>query len=172
MRLLRSLLLLLLIAAIGVGIGIVLRHHDQIAAPTQTSIPAGTDSSTTTSPPSSTPASSSPTSTLPATTTTTLPLVSPSSVLVQVLNGFGGKNAATNAATALRQAGFLINGTGDAAAFTYTASVVEYESGNLAAAETLAHHVMGAVELRLVTDLPAAKLIDLIVGSDFTGVSS
>jgi len=109
-----------------------------------------------------------------STTTTVAPvdLVSPSSVLVQVVNGFGGSNAATDAASALHNAGFTINGTGDAQNFTYHESVIEYSPGNLSAAQTLDNHVVGPVHLEQVSDLPANDEVVLILGSTYGGVAA
>jgi hypothetical protein len=174
-RLALGALALVAIAGAGIAIGIALRNRAPSTPSAANQIPATTAATTapgataTTRPTTTQPATSLPATTLPA-TTTTLAGVSPSSVLVQVVNGFGGKNGATDAATGLHRVGFLINGTGDAASFTYAESIVEYESGNLAAAQTLARHLGGAVELKLVSDLPATDLIEVILGSDYSGV--
>ena len=145
---------------------------------TTTLAPAGRHPSTTVarSKASSTTSTSTATTTkvAPSTTTTIAPadLVSPSAVLVQVVNGFGGANAATDAATALHGAGFPINGTGDAQHFTYGESVIEYAPGNLSAAQTLDNHVEGPVHLEQVSNLPASNEVVLILGSTYRGVAA
>ncbi len=64
-----------------------------------------------------------------------------------------------------------MTGTGDAGSFAYTNSVIEYSSAaDLAEVNTLKK------ELSAVTDLKDATLkagtVDLILGSDYTGLSS
>jgi hypothetical protein len=108
----------------------------------------------------------------PTTTTVPVDLVTPSSVLVEVLNGSGGSGAAQAVASSLHAAGFTINGTGDANDFSYGTSVIAYAPGNLAGAETLAHHVEGATHLEEVNNLPASDEVELIIGSSFSGVAS
>ncbi len=133
------------------------------AAPTTTTTRAAT---TTTA--------AAPTTTLPATTTTAAPTtttgVEPGSVLVEVLNGNGVSGAAGQAATALHDAGFAINGTGNAPAFTYAETVVAYPPGAAAQAETVAAHVIGAVELRTSPQLPTG-VVDLILGDTYDGIT-
>ncbi len=144
------------------------------AAPT-TTLPATTTTAaapTTTLPATTTTAA--PTTTLPATTTTAAPTtttgVEPGSVLVEVLNGNGVSGAAGQAATALHDAGFAINGTGNAPAFTYAETVVAYPPGAAAQAETVAAHVIGAVELRTSPQLPTG-VVDLILGDTYDGIT-
>jgi LCP family protein required for cell wall assembly len=96
---------------------------------------------------------------------------SPSKVKVEVLNGSGISGIADQAATSLTSRGFDVTGTGDAASFAYTNSVIEYSSSaDLAEVNTLKK------ELSPVTDLKDASLkpgtVELILGSDFTGLSS
>ncbi len=57
-----------------------------------------------------------------------LPDASPSRVGVQVLNGSGVPGMAAQVSAALTSRGFVIDGTADAAAFSYTRSVIEYAS--------------------------------------------
>jgi len=110
-------------------------------------------------------------STTPAPPTSSAPLLttSPSNVKVQVLNGSGVTGVAAQAATGLTSRGFDVTGTGNAASFGYTSSVIEYPStADLAAVNTLQK------ELTDVTDLLDASLapgtVELILGSDFTGL--
>ena len=96
---------------------------------------------------------------------------SPSKVKVEVLNGSGIAGLAGQAAASLTSRGFDVTGTGDAGSFAYTNSVIEYSSAaDLAEVNTLKK------ELSAVTDLKDATLkagtVDLILGSDYTGLSS
>jgi LCP family protein required for cell wall assembly len=96
---------------------------------------------------------------------------SPSKVKVEVLNGSGVSEIADQAAADLASRGFDVTGTGDAASFAYTNSVIEYSSSaDLAEVNTLKK------ELSEVTDRQDASLkpgtVELILGSDFTGLTS
>jgi hypothetical protein len=114
--------------------------------------------------PKTSPASPSPTGGAQVLTT------SPSKVKVEVLNGSGTPDVATQAATGLTSRGFDVTGTGDAASFAYTNSVIEYSS----AAETAEVNTLKQ-EISNVTDLLDASLkpgtVELILGSDFTGLN-
>jgi LCP family protein required for cell wall assembly len=95
---------------------------------------------------------------------------SPSKVKVEVLNGSGVSGIAGQAAAGLASRGFDVTGTGDAANFAYTNSVIEYSSSaDLAEVNTLKKELSG------VTDLEDASLqpgtVELILGSDFTALS-
>jgi LCP family protein required for cell wall assembly len=95
---------------------------------------------------------------------------SPSNVKVQVLNGSGVAGIAEQAAVGLSSRGFDVTGTGNAASFAYTNSVIEYaSSADMAAVNTLER------ELTNVTDLQDSSLppgtVELILGSDFTGLT-
>jgi len=108
---------------------------------------------------------------VPATGGAQVLTVSPSKVKVEVLNGSGVAGIADQAAAGLTSRGFDVTGTGNAASFAYTQSVIEYAStADLAAVNTLKK------ELRNVTDLRDASLtpgtIELILGSDFTGLTA
>jgi LCP family protein required for cell wall assembly len=94
---------------------------------------------------------------------------SPSNVKVEILNGSGVAGLAKQAATALTGRGFDVTGTGNAANFAYTRSVIEYASAaDLAAVNTLEQ------QLTNVTTLPDSTLtpgtVELILGSDFTAL--
>jgi LCP family protein required for cell wall assembly len=93
----------------------------------------------------------------------------PSSFKVQILNGSGTAGIAAQAATGLTSRGFDVTGTGNAASFAYTNSVIEYPStAEMAAVNTLKK------ELTNVTDLLDPALapgtVELILGSDFAGL--
>jgi LCP family protein required for cell wall assembly len=95
---------------------------------------------------------------------------SPSNVKVEVLNGSGVTGIAAQAAAGLTSRGFDVTGTGNAASFAYTNSVIEYAStADMAAVNTLKQ------ELTNVTDLQDSSLtpgtVELILGSDFTGLA-
>jgi hypothetical protein len=95
---------------------------------------------------------------------------SPSNVKVEVLNGSGSADVAAKAATGLTSRGFDVTGTGDAASFAYTNSVIEYSSAaEVAEVNTLKQ------EISNVTDLLDASLkpgtVELILGSDFTSLN-
>jgi LCP family protein required for cell wall assembly len=98
-----------------------------------------------------------------------LTTAAPAKVSVLVLNGSGVAGIAGRAAADLTKKGFGVVGTGDAPAFSYTSSVIEYSShADLHAARRLKAQVSGAV---LVKDPSVADgTLDLIVGSSFTGV--
>jgi LCP family protein required for cell wall assembly len=91
----------------------------------------------------------------------------PSDVSVEVLNGSGQPGAASSAGSALTTLGFDVTGTGDAAAFDYTSSVIEYASAaDLAAVNTLKQVLTGVTAVQDASLTPGT--IELIVGSGFT----
>jgi hypothetical protein len=104
-------------------------------------------------------------------TSTTVASVPPSEVLVQVINGTGASGQAATTADALHADGFLINGTGDAQSFTYTASIIAYSPGSLGAAQTLQRYIGGASTLEASSAVPPGE-VQLTTGNDFTGVSN
>src|SRR6202453_5532234 len=96
---------------------------------------------------------------------------SPSDVKVEVLNGDGQQGAASTAASALTARGFDVTGTGDAAAFDYPSSVIEYATAaDLAAVNTLKRVLSGATVVQDASVTPGT--IELIVGSDYTAPSA
>ena len=95
--------------------------------------------------------------------------VSPSEVLVEVLNGVGSPHVARRAARALKALGFLINGTGNAAAFDYSRNVIEYRPGSLASAETVARYVSGASLFRRMSSLQTNE-VWVTLGATYDGV--
>jgi LCP family protein required for cell wall assembly len=96
---------------------------------------------------------------------------SPSNVKVQVLNGSGVQGIAAQAATGLTSRGFDVTGTGNAANFAYTNSVIEYPSAaETAAVNTLKEQLTNVTGL-LDPSVPAGT-VELILGLDFTGLVS
>jgi LCP family protein required for cell wall assembly len=95
---------------------------------------------------------------------------SPSNVKVQVLNGSGSPGIAEQAALGLTSRGFDVTGTGNAASFAYTNSVIEYASaGDLAAVNTLSKQLANVTNLQ-DSSLPPGT-VELILGSDFGGLT-
>jgi LCP family protein required for cell wall assembly len=95
---------------------------------------------------------------------------SPSKVKVKVLNGSGVQGIAAQAAASLTSRGFDVTGTGNAASFAYTTSVIEYSSAaDMAEVNTLKQVLANVTDLRDATLTPGT--VELIVGSDFTGLT-
>jgi LCP family protein required for cell wall assembly len=96
---------------------------------------------------------------------------SPSKVKVKVLNGSGVSGVANQAAAGLTSRGFDVTGTGNAASFEYTKSVIEYAStADIAEVNTLKKVLSDVTELKDSNLTPGT--VELIVGSDFTGLNS
>ncbi len=102
-------------------------------------------------------------------------LLNPSAVNVEVLNGSGVQGIAGDTGTALTSRGFHVLGAAAALTstggtdFTYTKSVVQYNSAtDLAAAKTVAAQLTN-VTLQQDSAVPAGT-INLILGSDFTAL--
>jgi hypothetical protein len=94
---------------------------------------------------------------------------SPSNVKVKILNGSGEPDIANQAATGLTGRGFDVTGTGNAASFAYTNSVIEYAStADMAAVNTLKQQLTNVTDLQDSTLPPGT--VELILGSDFTGL--
>jgi LCP family protein required for cell wall assembly len=94
---------------------------------------------------------------------------SPSNVKVEVLNGSGVSRVAGEAAAGLTSRGFVVTGTGDAPNFAYTKSVIEYSSAaDMAAVNTLKQELTNVTLLQVASQAPGT--VDLILGSDFTGL--
>lgn len=94
---------------------------------------------------------------------------SPSNVKVEVLNGSGLSSVASEAAAGLTSRGFDVTGTGDAPTFAYTKSVIEYSSAaDMAEVNTLKQQLTNVTSLRVASLTPGT--VDLILGSDFTGL--
>jgi LCP family protein required for cell wall assembly len=95
---------------------------------------------------------------------------SPSKVKVEVLNGSGSADVAAQAATGLASRGFDVTGTGDAASFAYTNSVIEYSSAaEVAEVNTLKQEISNVTGLLDASVKPGT--VELILGSDFTSLN-
>jgi hypothetical protein len=94
--------------------------------------------------------------------------VAPSAVTVQVFNGSGRTGLASSSAAALKQAGFVIAGTGNADSANYTKTEIRYAAGDQALAATLATTVKGATLTQQSGVTPGT--VQLVIGSDFTAV--
>jgi LCP family protein required for cell wall assembly len=93
----------------------------------------------------------------------------PSTVKVQVLNGSGVSGQATTVGTSLTSRGFNVVGTGDAPAFGYTRSVVEYATAaDRPAALAVKAEVPSSVLHKDASLTPGT--VELIVGSSYTAL--
>ena len=96
---------------------------------------------------------------------------SPGNVKVKVLNGSGISHLASEAAAGLTSRGFNVTGTGDAPNFTYTKSVIEYSTtADMPAVNTLMKELTHVTSVQVSSLAPGT--VDLILGSDFTGLKS
>jgi len=94
---------------------------------------------------------------------------SPANVKVEVLNGSGVSRVANEAAAGLTGRGFNVTGTGDAPNFAYTKSVIEYSTAaDMPAVNTLEKELTNVTSLQVASVAPGT--VDLILGSDFTGL--
>jgi LCP family protein required for cell wall assembly len=104
-------------------------------------------------------------------TTPTLESIPASEVRVEVLNGSGVTGIAGQAAASLTGRGFTVVGTGDAASFSYTRSVIEYPSdAAMPAARTLKAQLSNVVMRKDPALAPGT--VELIVGSRYSGLVS
>jgi LCP family protein required for cell wall assembly len=95
---------------------------------------------------------------------------SPSKVKVEVLNGSGVQGIASQAAADLTSRGFQVTGTGNAASFAYTESVIEYSSAaDMAQVNTLKQVLTNVTDLHVASLTPGT--VALVLGSDFTGLA-
>jgi LCP family protein required for cell wall assembly len=102
---------------------------------------------------------------------TAQPTVSPAKVQVQVLNGSGVAGVAGTTGTALAAKGFTVTGTGPAANYGFTSSVIQYSSAaQLPEVNTLKAQ-LGSVVVQQDTALGAGSL-NLILGSSFKGLGT
>lgn len=104
-----------------------------------------------------------------AKTATAGPTVSPAKVDVQVLNGSGVNGVAGTAATALTAKGFTVTGTGPAANYSYTSSVIQYSSAAQLPEVNTLRAELGSVVLQKDTTLGTGSL-NLILGSSYQGL--
>ena len=102
---------------------------------------------------------------------TTVAAVTPARVHVQVLNGSGVTGIAGTTATALTAKGFTVTGTGPAANYGYTSSVIQYSTASqLPEVSTLRAVLGGSVVAQQDTAVGAGSL-NLILGSSFNGLT-
>jgi LCP family protein required for cell wall assembly len=109
--------------------------------------------------------------TLPPTKKTTTPVLvaaAPSDVNVQVLNGSGSNGIAATTGAALASRGFHVLGTGDASAFNYTSSVIEYASSAEKPQVQTLRNQLDNVIVKKDPNLEAGT-VELILGSDYSG---
>jgi LCP family protein required for cell wall assembly len=94
--------------------------------------------------------------------------VPPAKVKTQVFNGSGTAGLAASAAAALQAKGFVVSGTGNADAATYTKTEIRYAEGDESLAATLAAQFPGATTT--VRDDATSGTVQVVLGSDFTAV--
>jgi LCP family protein required for cell wall assembly len=99
------------------------------------------------------------------------PTASPATVHVQVLNGSGVQGVAGTTASALTAKGFAVTGTGPAANYGFTSSVIQYSSAAQLPEVNTLKALVGPVVVQRDTALGTGSL-NLIVGSSFTGLST
>ena len=90
---------------------------------------------------------------------------------VQVLNGSGVQGVAGTTASALTAKGFAVTGTGAAANYGFTSSVIQYSSAAQLPEVNTLKALVGPVVVQRDTALGTGSL-NLIVGSSFTGLST
>jgi LCP family protein required for cell wall assembly len=94
-------------------------------------------------------------------------IVRPSRIRLKVLNGSGVNGIARTAADDLAELGFVIRGTGDADATTYTQTIVRHGPSKADSARTVAAALPGsAIQL----DQTLGSTIEVIVGAQYGGV--
>jgi LCP family protein required for cell wall assembly len=99
------------------------------------------------------------------------PTASPATVHVQVLNGSGLQGVAGTTASALTAKGFAVTGTGPAANYNFTSSVIQYSSAAQLPQVNTLKALIGPVTVQQDTALGTGSL-NLIVGSSFNGLST
>ena len=101
----------------------------------------------------------------PGSTTTTV--AGQADVRVRVLNGIGTAGAASNAATALKGAGYTVSGTGDSSHVGRT--TIRHRVGSLAQAKQLQESLQTGAELAVDPDLGEGDIV-LVLGADYGGL--
>jgi LCP family protein required for cell wall assembly len=99
------------------------------------------------------------------------PTASPATVHVQVLNGSGVQGVAGTTASALTAKGFAVTGTGPAANYGFTSSVIQFSSAAQLPEVNTLKALVGPVVVQHDTALGTGSL-NLIVGSSFNGLST
>jgi LCP family protein required for cell wall assembly len=100
--------------------------------------------------------------------TPVLAAADPADVNVQVLNGSGANGIAATTGAALASRGFHVLGTGDASAFDYTSSVIEYASADDKPQVQALRKQLDNVIVKKDPNL-AAGSVELILGADYSG---
>ena len=100
--------------------------------------------------------------------TPVLAAADPSDVNVQVLNGSGFNGIAATTGAALASRGFHVLGTGDASAFNYTSSVIEYASSAEKPQVQTLRQQLDNVVVQKDPSLEAGT-VELILGSTYSG---
>ena len=98
--------------------------------------------------------------------------VAPARVHVQVLNGSGVNGIAGTTATALTAKGFGVTGTGPAANYGYTSSVIQYSSASQLPEVNTLKAVLGGSVMAQHDPAAGAGSLNLILGSSFNGLIS
>ena len=111
------------------------------------------------------------TPTAPASPSASAPAVGPASVQVNVLNATGTGGLAAKAASSLTQSHFTVVGTGNAVAPSST-TIIQYSSATEAAAAKALAAVVPNAQVQPVSASSgvASDAVDLILGSDYTGL--
>jgi LCP family protein required for cell wall assembly len=94
--------------------------------------------------------------------------LTPADIHVQVLNGSGRNGQAASVASALKQSGFQVTGTGSADSYRYIASVIKYGPGQEGKARFLQNLVIGGAQV--VSDPALTTDVTLITGSSYSGL--
>jgi LCP family protein required for cell wall assembly len=102
---------------------------------------------------------------------TTAAAATPAKVHVQVLNGSGVTGIAGTTATALTAKGFTVTGTGPAANYGYTTSVIQYSSASQLPEVNTLKAVLGGPVMAQQDTAVGAGSVNLILGSSFNGLS-
>jgi hypothetical protein len=102
---------------------------------------------------------------------TVAPTVGPGKVQVQVLNGSGVPGVAGTTASALTAKGLTVTGTGPAANYGYTSSVIQYSSATQLPEVNTLKALIGPVAVQQDTALGTGSL-NLILGSSFNGLGT
>ncbi len=95
------------------------------------------------------------------------PLTLPADIEVRVLNGIGTAGAAGTASTALRNAGYVVSGTGDAPRVART--TIRHAAADLAKAQTLQAALTSGAELSVDDDVTGGGVV-LVLGADYAGL--
>ncbi|HEY3953395.1 MAG TPA: LCP family protein [Streptosporangiaceae bacterium] len=106
-------------------------------------------------------------------TPSTQPTTSPGNVQVEVLNGNGQQGAAGQAASQLTNLGFKVAGSTNAPSSTYTSSVIEYASSTDMTDVNTLKAALGSIQVQVQKDPNLTPgTLDLIIGSDFSGLTT